>query len=619
MTAWGLKLAAGQSGSSVFLAVERSLSGAFLAVERSVSGKRWRARLEDERGALALAQQLEISEILARVLAARGIAAEDAGNFLNPTLRDALPDPSRLRDMDKAAACLAEAIRVGDKIAVFGDYDVDGATSGALLLRFLEAVGSGGSYYIPDRGREGYGPNAPALLSLAEQGVKLVVTVDCGIAAFEPLQAAAEAGLSVIVVDHHIAEPRLPAATAIVNPNRLDDDSGLGQLAAVGVTFLLLVALNRTLRQAGHYGADCGEPDLLGLLDLVALGTVCDVVPLTGLNRALTVQGLKVMARRGNIGLAALSDSAGLGEAPNAYHAGYVLGPRVNAGGRVGESSLGIRLLTAADSDAAEAIAAHLGELNKERQAIEADVLDAAMAQIEARGETPAPILIAAGAGWHAGVVGIVASRLKERYSRPAIVIAVADGEGKASCRSVAGVDIGAAVTAARQAGLLLNGGGHAMAAGFAVAEEGLEALGDFLMQRLAPLAEAARQAASLGIDGALTVEAATLELVEELARAGPFGSGNSEPRMVITASRIVSASVVGNGHVRCILAGATGKRLTAIAFRAAGEELGHMLLSASEGPLHLAGNLRLNRWRGRVDVQLIIQDAAPARAEDSA
>jgi single-stranded-DNA-specific exonuclease len=599
------------------LAAGQSDSGAFLAVERSVSGKRWRARLEDERGALALAQQLEISEILARVLAARGIAAEDADGFLNPTLRDALPDPSRLRDMDKAAACLAEAIRAGDKIAVFGDYDVDGATSGALLLRFLEAVGSSGSYYIPDRGREGYGPNAPALLSLAEQGVRLVVTVDCGIAAFEPLQAAAEAGLSVIVVDHHIAEPRLPAATAIVNPNRLDDDSGLGQLAAVGVTFLLLVALNRTLREAGHYAAGA-EPDLLGLLDLVALGTVCDVVPLTGLNRALTVQGLKVMARRGNIGLAALSDSAGLKEAPNAYHAGYVLGPRVNAGGRVGESSLGIRLLTAADGEAAEAIAAHLGELNKERQAIEADVLDAAMAQIEARGETPAPILIAAGAGWHAGVVGIVASRLKERYSRPAIVIAVAGGEGKASCRSVAGVDIGAAVTAARQAGLLLSGGGHAMAAGFTVAEEGLAALGDFLMQRLAPLAEAARQAASLGIDGALNVEGATLELVEELARAGPFGAGNSEPRMVITASRIVSASVVGNGHVRCILAGATGKRLTAIAFRAAGEELGHMLLSASQGPLHVAGNLRLNRWRGRVDVQLIIQDAAPARATDS-
>ncbi|MEE8173642.1 MAG: single-stranded-DNA-specific exonuclease RecJ, partial [Alphaproteobacteria bacterium] len=481
-------------------------AGAFLAVACSVSGKRWRSRLQDERAALGLAQQLEISEILARVLAARGIEAEDAERFLNPVLRDALPDPSRLRDMDKAAARLAEAIQAGEKIAVFGDYDVDGATSGALILRFLEAVGSSGAYYIPDRAREGYGPNTPALLSLAEQGVALVVTVDCGISAFEPLQAAADAGLSVIVVDHHIAEPRLPAATAIVNPNRLDDDSGLGHLAAVGVTFLLLVALNRTLRQAGHYDAACPEPDLLGLLDLVALGTICDVVPLTGLNRALTVQGLKVMARRGNVGLAALSDSAGLDAAPTAYHAGFVLGPRVNAGGRVGESSLGIRLLTTSDADAAHAIAAQLGELNKQRQAIEADVLDAASAQIEARGETPAPILIAAGAGWHAGVVGIVASRLKERYSRPAIVIAVAGGQGKASCRSIAGVDIGAAVTAARQAGLLLNGGGHAMAAGFTVAEDQLEALGSFLMERLAPFVAAAREASSLGIDGALTV-----------------------------------------------------------------------------------------------------------------
>ena len=588
-------------------------SGAFLGVERSVSGKLWRARLEDERAALALAQQLEISEILARVLAGRGVVADEADRFLSPALRDALPDPSVLRDMDKAADRLAAAIQTGEKIAVFGDYDVDGATSGALILRFLNAVGSSSTYYIPDRMREGYGPNAPALKSLAEQGVALVVTVDCGISAFDPLDAAAEAGLEVIVVDHHIAEPRLPTATAIINPNRLDDTSGLGQLAAVGVAFLLMVALNRTLRQAGYYGADRPEPDLLGLLDLVALGTVCDVVPLTGLNRALTVQGLKVMAKRGNIGLAALSDSAGLDEAPTAYHAGYVLGPRVNAGGRVGESSLGIRLLTTSDGDAAKAIALHLGELNKERQAIEAEVLDAATAQIEARGETPAPIIIAAGAGWHAGVVGIVASRLKERFSRPAIVVAVADGIGKASCRSIAGVDIGAAITAARQANLLLNGGGHAMAAGFTVAEDQLAALGSFLMERLAPYVTAARQSANLGIDSALTVEGATLELVEELAQVGPFGSGNSEPRMVITASRIVSAKVVGRGHVRCILAGATGKRLTAIAFRAAGEELGHMLLSPSEGPLHLAGNLRVNRWQERDDVQLIIQDAAPA------
>ncbi len=587
----------------------------FLSVARSVSGKRWRARLEDDRAALALAQQLEISEILARVLAARGIDAESAEPFLNPALRDALPDPSVLRDMDVAAARMAEAVQAGEKIAVFGDYDVDGATSGALILRFLEAAGGEGIYYIPDRAREGYGPNAPALHILAEQGAKLIVTVDCGISAFEPLEEAAAAGLSVIVVDHHIAEPRLPAATAVVNPNRLDDDSGLGQLAAVGVTFLLIVALNRALREAGHYGAGRAEPDLLALLDLVALGTVCDVVPLTGLNRALTVQGLKVMAARGNTGLAALADTAKLDEAPTAYHAGYVLGPRVNAGGRVGESSLGIRLLTTPDGETAHDIARHLDDLNKERQAIEAEVLEAALAQIEARGEVGAPLIIAAGAGWHAGVIGIVASRLKERYGRPAIAIAVEKGAGKASCRSIAGVDIGAGVTAARQADLLINGGGHPMAAGFTVAEDKIGELGAFLMERLAAPVAAAREAASLGIDGAVTVEGASLDLVEELAQVGPFGSGNSEPRLVVTEARIVNAKIVGRGHVRCILAGATGQRLTAIAFRAGGEELGHLLLSPTAGPLHIAGHLRPNRWQGRTDVQLVIDDAAPAES----
>ncbi|MBR44985.1 MAG: single-stranded-DNA-specific exonuclease RecJ [Rhodospirillaceae bacterium] len=588
----------------------------FLSVARSVSGKRWRARLEDDRAALALAQQLEISEILARVLAARGIDAEAAETFLNPALRDLLPDPSLLRDMDVAAARMAKAIQAGEKIAVFGDYDVDGATSGALILRFLDAVGGDGIYYIPDRAREGYGPNAPALQILAEQGAKLVVTVDCGISAFEPLEEAAAAGISVIVVDHHIAEPRLPTAAAVVNPNRLDDESGLGQLAAVGVTFLLIVALNRALREAGHYADGRPEPDLLALLDLVALGTVCDVVPLTGLNRALTVQGLKVMAARGNTGLAALADIANLDEAPTAYHAGYVLGPRVNAGGRVGESSLGIRLLTTADAAVAHDIARHLDDLNKERQAIEAEVLEAALAQVEARGVSDAPVVLAAGAGWHAGVVGIVASRLKERYGRPAIAIAVEKGAGKASCRSITGVDIGAAVTAARQADLLINGGGHAMAAGFTVAEDKIGELGVFLMERLAAPVVAAREAASLGIDGAVTLEGASLELVEELAQVAPFGSGNAEPRLVVTDARIVNAKIVGRGHVRCILAGATGQRLTGIAFRAGGEELGHLLLSPTAGPLHIAGHLRPNRWQGRTEVQLVIDDAAPAAGD---
>lgn len=578
-----------------------------------MSGKRWQARLKNERAALALAQKLEISEILARVLAARGIDAEAVETFLNPALRELLPDPSVLRDMDVAAECLAKAIQAKEKVAVFGDYDVDGATSGALILRFLEAVGGEGIYYIPDRAREGYGPNVSALHMLKAQGANIIVTVDCGISSFEPLEDAAAAGISVIVIDHHIAEPRLPAATAVVNPNRLDDESGLGQLAAVGVTFLLIVALNRTLRKVGHYSVGRPEPDLLALLDLVALGTVCDVVPLTGLNRALTVQGLKVMAARGNSGLAALSDIVDLAEAPTAYHAGYLLGPRINAGGRVGESSLGIRLLTTHDSEVAHEIAHHLDDLNKERQGIEREVLEAARAQIEARGETGMPIIIAAGVGWHAGVIGIVASRLKELYARPTIVIALENGQGKASCRSIGGVDIGAAVTAARQADLLVDGGGHAMAAGFTVLEENITDLGTFLMERLSAPVAKALESLSLGIDGAVTVEGANLDLVKELGQVGPFGSGNVEPRLVITAARIVEAKIVGRGHVRCILAGATGQRLTAIAFGAGGEELGHCLLSPTAGPLYIAGHLRANHWRGHINVQMVIDDAAPA------
>ena len=451
---------------------------------------------------------------------------------------------------------------------------------------------------------------------LKAQGAKIVVTVDCGISALAPLEKAAEAGISVIVVDHHIAEPRLPTAFAVVNPNRLDDESGLGQLAAVGVTFLLIVALNRALREAGHYASGRLEPNLLALLDLVALGTVCDVVPLTGLNRALTSLGLKVMGARGNTGLAALADTANLDETPTAYHAGYVLGPRVNAGGRVGESSLGIRLLTTEDPEVAHEIARHLDDLNKERQSIEAEVLAAAQAQVEARGNFGAPIVVAAGIGWHPGVIGIVASRLKEYYGKPAIAISLEKGQGKASCRSIVGVDIGAAVTAARQANLLINGGGHAMAAGFTVAEEKISELGTFLMERLAAPVAASREAVSLGIDGAVTIEGANSDLVEELAQVGPFGSGNSEPRLVITPARIVTAKIVGRGHVRCVLAGATGQRLTAIAFRAGGEELGHLLLSPTAGLLHIAGHLRINRWQGRTDAQLVIDDAAPVQGE---
>ena len=442
-----------------------------LGVEHSLSGRAWRARGGDARAALALAQRFGFSEIVGRLLASRGVGEEDCERFLAPTLRDGLPDPSHLRDMDRAVARLVDAIRNDETIAIFGDYDVDGATSSALLKRFFAAVGARAIIYVPDRQREGYGPNEAALAKLQAQGARVVVTVDCGITAHRPLEAAAARGLDVIVVDHHLGEPSLPQAYAVIDPNRLDEESVHGVLAAVGVTFLLVTGVNRALRQAGWYQTR-PAPDLLQWLDLVALGTVCDIVPLTGVNRALVAQGLKVMRRRANTGIAALSDVAGVGEKLDAYHAGFILGPRVNAGGRVGEADLGARLLSTDDPVEARALAVHLDMLNAERRQIEADVLDAAVAQVESA--PLGPIIFAAGEGWHPGVIGIVASRLKDRFNRPACVVALQDGVGRGSARSVAGFPIGPAIIAAQQAGLLINGGGHAMAAGLTVAAEKL-------------------------------------------------------------------------------------------------------------------------------------------------
>ena len=586
-----------------------------LGVERSLLGKRWRARLADSMAGLSLAQAIEAPEPVGRVLAARGIAAEEAPDYLDPTLRRLLPDPLHLRDMETAIARLARALEAGEKIAIFGDYDVDGATSAALLSRFLEAVAAPPTIYIPDRLREGYGPNATAMRMLAAQDVRVVVTVDCGISAFDALEDAADAGLDVIVVDHHVAEARLPQACAVIDPNRLDDDSPHRQLAAVGVAFLLVVGLNRHLREAGWYH-DRAEPDLLQWLDLVALGTVCDVVPLTGVNRAFVRQGLTVMRQRRNAGLRALGDVAGLEEPPGVYHLGFILGPRVNAGGRVGEASLGARLLTTEDDDKATEIARHLDALNRERQAIEQAVLEEAIEQVESVGageESAAPLVLAHDERWHAGVIGIVASRLKERYNRPAVVVAWEDGIGKASCRSVPGVDIGAAITAARQAGLLVNGGGHPMAAGFTVEQASLEALSDFLRTRLADTADAAAAVPSLGLDGALGVEGATADLLEMLEAAGPYGAGNPEPRFAFAGAQLLRADIVGRGHVRCQLAGPSGKRLKGIAFRCADNALGNALLAGAGAPFHLAGRLRLDRRRGTRAVELHIDDGAPA------
>lgn len=593
--------------------------GCFLGVERSLTGKRWEERLADSRQGLFLSQQLGLPEVIGRVLAARGVSPEDAERFLNPTLRDFLPDPSAFMDMDRAAARLVRAVEGGEKIAVFGDYDVDGATSSAVLARFFAALGVELQIYIPDRLAEGYGPNAPALKRLKDQGVGLVITVDCGITAFEALGEAGAAGLEIIVVDHHAAEPRLPAAAAVVNPNRLDDTSGQGQLAAVGVAFLLIVALNRALREAGWY-ARTGrpEPDLRQWLDLVALGTVCDVVPLTGINRALVAQGLKVMAGRSNVGLAALSDVSRIDEKPGTYHAGFLLGPRVNAGGRVGEAPLGARLLTCDDPGEAAALAARLDGYNAERKQIEMQVLDQAIRQVEETGPGEG-LVVAAAEGWHAGVIGIVASRLKERYGKPALVVALEDGVGKGSARSVPGVDLGAAVIAARQEGLLINGGGHPMAAGLTVATDSLAELTAFLDARLARrLAEIDYQP-SLGIDGALKPKAATLELLAQLERCGPFGVGNVQPRFALPSVRVAKASVVGENHVRCFLGeaggAAGGGSLKGIAFRALDSDLGPALLQTAGLPLHVAGRLQVDRWGGRESVQFIIEDAAPASA----
>jgi single-stranded-DNA-specific exonuclease len=584
----------------------------FLGIEKSLTGKRWYARECDDRLSLAICQSRNLPEILGRILSGRSVPLDGLDDYLQPTLRRALPDPSHLLDMDRAADRLAKAVRDGEEIAIFGDYDVDGATSTALLLRFLRSVGGKVRAYIPDRQKEGYGPNAAALVALRQAGVDVVVTVDCGITAFEPLQAAQDCGLDLIVIDHHVAEPRLPAAYAVVNPNRLDETSAHRNLAAVGVAFLLTIATNRALRQAGWYGDALAEPDLMQWLDLVALGTICDMVPLTGLNRALVVQGLKIMAQRRNMGLAALATIARVAEAPGTFHAGFLFGPRVNAGGRIGASDLGTRLLSTEDAAEAHMLAERLDILNAERRAIEAAVLDQALRQVEAMGELP-PFLLLAGEGWHPGVIGIVASRVLERVHRPVFVVGL-DGEmGKGSGRSIRGVDLGSAVIAARQAGILINGGGHPMAAGLTVARGQVDRLRDFLLERVISNLGGKLPLPGLGIDGPLMPAAATLDLADHLERIGPFGMGNPEPRFVLPSVRVEFADRVGEGgHIRCVL-GAGAARINAIAFRAADNAIGRALLSRDGLPLHVAGALRINRWRGKSDVQMQIDDAAPA------
>jgi len=588
-------------------------AGTFLAVERSVCGRRWRLRAGDVPEGQAIAERLALPEIVGRLLAQRGIGRDHAPGFLAPRLRDQLPDPSHLRDMEAAAARLVHAVRAGETIAVFGDYDVDGATSAALLARFFAAVGGRTRIYVPDRLREGYGPNTPALLRLHAEGAGVVVIVDCGTNAHLPLAEAAAAGLEVIVVDHHVAEPLLPRAAAIVNPNRLDEESPHSGLAAVGVAFLLVVAVNRALRLAGWYSGDRVEPNLMGWLDLVALGTVCDVVPLAGVNRALVAQGIKVARRNANPGLAALTAVAGVNEPLDAYHLGFALGPRVNAGGRVGAADLGARLLATDDPTLAADLAQRLDAYNRERRDIEARTLEAAITMVEGGPQSPV-LIFAAAEDWHPGVIGIVAARLKERYERPACVVALADRVGKGSGRSIAGLPLGPAVIAARQAGLLINGGGHAMAAGFTVAVEKLDALREFLGARLGDGLEHERLVPELRVDAALSLAAAQTELIGHIERLAPFGAGNPEPRFVFSGVRVAHAEAVGSGHLRCALADPLDTaRLRAIAFRAVGTPLGQFLAETRGATIHVAGHLRRDNWRGGDAVQFLIDDAAPA------
>lgn len=582
------------------------MTAAFLNVSASFTGRRWEARGYDERAALALAQRYTLPDVIARSLAARGVTLDEAPAFLDPKLRDALPDPSSFKDMDTSAARLVSALQKGERIAVFGDYDVDGATSSALLLRFLRAMGHEAALYVPDRLREGYGPNANAMRQLAGEGVKLVICVDCGTTAHEPLAAAKEAGLDVIILDHHASEPALPPAVGMVNPNRLDEKEDYGYLAAVGVTFLFVVAANRALRAAKFYDEKIPEPDLMQWLDLVALGTICDVVKLIGLNRAFVTQGLRVMASKRNAGIAALADVAGCKKF-DAYAAGFILGPRVNAGGRVGEASLGAKLLSTDDAALAQSLAQHLHALNAERREIEAKVLAEAEA-ITLIGNMP--MAFVASENWHPGVIGIVASRLKDKFHHPALVVALEGDIGKGSGRSVANVDLGAQIIAARQAGLLINGGGHKMAAGFTVARDKINALQDFLAERIGRQIAAEPLVPTLTVDGLAASTSLQVDFIKQLSKLGPFGTGNSEPRFALADCKIVRADIVGEKHVS-VIAMQGGVRLRGIAFRAMENGLGEALLNLKGRTCHLAGHLRIDEWQGEERVQLHIDDGA--------
>ena len=579
---------------------------AFLNVATSATGRRWIGpSIEEDRLAEAMAQITKLPAPLCRTLVKRGVTAEDASTFLAPTLRDLLPDPHDLRDMEKAAQRFLVAVKTKQRIAIFADYDVDGGTSAALLICWLRDMGLKSTLYIPDRIDEGYGPNDEAMAALAKDH-DLIICVDCGTLSHGPIAAAV--GADVIVLDHHLGGETLPDCVAVVNPNRQDESGDLGHLCAAGVVFLMLVEANRQMKASGAAG-----PDLMSALDLVALGTVADVAPLIGVNRAFVRQGLTVMGRRGRIGITALSDVAGMNEAPNSYHLGFLLGPRVNAGGRIGKADLGARLLATVDRNEASALADMLDQLNTERREVESAVRDLAIEQAEARGYD-APLVWAAGKNWHPGVVGIVASRLKDASNRPSVVIGIdEDGTGKGSGRSVTGIDLGAAIQRLASEGLLIKGGGHKMAAGLSVEGDKIEAAMARLGELLSKQGSDKIGPADLELDGVLMPAAATVELVNQIEQAGPFGAGAPAPRFVFPDVQILFAKTVGANHLKITFGDGLGKRIDSISFGAMDGPLGPMLTNHNCARFHLAGRLEINTWQGRQSVQLRLEDAAPA------
>lgn len=578
--------------------------------EKSLGGNLWKLAPANERSVETICQRFSLPYLVAKILTIRGVSIEDIGNFIEPKLQTLLPNPSCLKDMEKASVRIAEAITKKQKIAIIGDYDVDGATSSSVLRLYLEAVGIEPEIHIPDR-EEGYGPSRKAIDKFVALGVDLVITVDCGTTAFDTFEYAKEKNIPVIVLDHHEAEVKLPPVYAVVNPKRLDDDSGVDYLqymAAVGVVFVTIVAVNRELRRQNFFSGTNPEPNLMQWLDLVALGTVCDVVPLKGLNRAFVRQGLKVMSRRTNIGLKALVDKAGISEAPTAFHLGYVLGPRINACGRVGDAALGNKLLCMQDENQAKVLADKLGEFNEQRKDIESYVLLSAIEMLEGTPQTY-PIAFVAGNDWHQGVIGIVAGKLKERYNLPAFVMSIEADEVKGSARSIPQVDLGALIISAKEKGLLTKGGGHTMAAGFSLNEDKIDEFREFVGQYVSEKIGGEAITPVIEIDGELDVAGATVDMAEKLELLEPYGSGNSEPKLLLHHVRISKASIIGSGHVKCFLGSDNGGSLKAIAFRVADNDIGNAMLTAKGEIFDVVGVLRRDNWQGRNSVQFIIDD----------